>query len=113
MPNRGRIVRAAARREIGERDSGLAEALLSPDLTDDFEVIHSTFAPGSALPEPRQRATTEVAYLVSGQLDLWIDGTAYTLAAGDSFRIKGSPYRWANPYAEPAVAVWVISPPVY
>ncbi|SFA69136.1 transcriptional regulator, XRE family with cupin sensor [Poseidonocella pacifica] len=110
---RGHVVRAGNRREIGERDNGLIEALISPDLTDDFEVIHSTFQPGSALDETRQRPTTEVVYLLSGTLDIWIDGRAFTVCAGDSFRIKGSEYRWANPYDIPAQALWVISPPVY
>ena len=110
---RGLVVRTSARREIGERDEGLIESLVSPDLTDDFEVIHSTFLPGSALDEPKQRATTEVAYLVSGRLDLFIDDQQFTIEAGDSFRIKGSEYRWANPYTDPACAIWVISPPVY
>jgi transcriptional regulator with XRE-family HTH domain len=110
---RGVIVRASARREIGERDHGLVEALLSPDLTDGFEMIHSTFLPGSALRESRKRATSEVVYLVSGKLDLQVDAQSFVIGAGDSFRIKGSQYRWANPYADPAVAIWVISPPVY
>ncbi|WP_420410074.1 helix-turn-helix domain-containing protein [Hoeflea sp.] len=110
---RGLVVRARARREIGERDEGLVESLISPDLTDDFEVIHSTFLPGSALDEPKQRATIEVAYLVSGRLDIFIGDQRFTIEAGDSFRIKGSEYRWANPYDDPACAIWVISPPVY
>ncbi len=110
---RGHVVRASARREIGERDEGLIEALVSPDLTDEFEVIHSTFLPGSALDAPKQRATTEVAYLVSGRLDIFIGDQRFIIEAGDSFRIKGSEYRWANPYHDPACAIWVISPPVY
>ncbi len=110
---RGLVVRASARRQIGERDSGLLEALVSPDLTDDFEVIHSTFLPGASLKNSRRRATSEVVYLVSGKLDIWIEDRNFTIAAGDSFRIKGSQYRWANPYDEPAFAIWVISPPVY
>jgi transcriptional regulator with XRE-family HTH domain len=109
----GLIVRASARREIGGRDNGLLEALLSPDLTDDFEVIHSTFLPGAALKHCRQRATSEVVYLVSGKLDIWIENQTFHIHAGDSFRIKGQAYRWANPYDDPAVAIWVISPPVY
>ncbi|MEN8895718.1 MAG: XRE family transcriptional regulator, partial [Yoonia sp.] len=32
---------------------------------------------------------------------------------GDSFRIRGQHYRWANPHDEPCVAIWVIAPPVY
>lgn len=110
---RGVVVRAAARREIGERDNGLFETLISPDLTDDFEVIHSSFLPGSSLSRARKRATTEVVYLVSGKLDIWIAEKKFTVDAGDSFRIKGSEYRWANPYHDPALAIWVISPPVY
>lgn len=110
---RGLIVRAAARRRIGERDSGLVEELLSPDLSDDFEVIHSSFLPRSALEQSRARATTELVYLISGRLDIWVEGHKHTIESGDSFRIKGTEYRWANPYDDPALAVWVISPPVY
>lgn len=110
---RGRVVRSGARRAIGERDEGLIESLVSPDLTDDFEVIHSTFLPGSSLDSPKQRNTTEVAYLLSGRLDITIDDNLFTIDAGDSFRIKGSEYSWANPYSDPAHAIWVISPPVY
>lgn len=109
----GHVVRAGARREIGERDTGLIETLVSPDLTDDFEVIHSTFLPGSTLDTPKQRATTEVVYLISGRLDIHIGDQRFVIKAGDSFRIKGSEYHWANPYPDPACAIWVISPPVY
>ncbi|MBU2957701.1 XRE family transcriptional regulator [Paracoccus sp. 1_MG-2023] len=109
----GLIVRARNRREIGERDSGLFEALLSPDLSDDFEVIHSTFLPGARLDQPRRRGTSEVVYLVSGRLDLWIEDRAFTIETGDSFRIRNAEYRWSNPYDDPATAIWVISPPVY
>ncbi|MCV0424203.1 MAG: XRE family transcriptional regulator [Roseibium sp.] len=110
---RGRVVRAASRRVIGERDQGLVETLISPDLTDDFEMIHSTFQPGSRRVELISRPTQELAYIVSGKLDIWLDDEKFTVEAGDSFRIRDASYRWENPYSEPAVAVWVISPPVY
>jgi transcriptional regulator with XRE-family HTH domain len=109
----GHIVRATARRPIGSRDAGLVEALLSPDLTDDFEVVHSTFAPGAALDAPVCRPTTEVGYLLSGRLRLTVAGRVHDLGPGDSFRIRGEPFLWANPFPDPAVALWVISPPVY
>lgn len=109
----GVVVRAAQRRTVGVYDSGLVETLLSPDLTDDFEVIHSTFQPGAARREDIRRETQELAYIVSGRLDIWIDGQPFTVAAGDSFRIRGHAYRWSNPYEHPAIAVWVVSPPVY
>lgn len=109
----GRIVRAGRGRPIGERAPGLVEALLSPDLTDDFEVIHSTFLPGSRSDGVVERETAELGVILSGKLDLWLGGEAFTVHNGDSFRVRGETLRWANPYPEAAVAIWVISPPVY
>ena len=108
----GYVVRASGRRAIGSEE-GLTESLLSPDLTDDFEVIHSVFAPGAERKTPVQRDTQEIGTLVEGALTLWIGERRFELSNGDSFRIRGEPYRWHNPHPRPAVAVWVISPPVY
>ena len=109
----GHVVRKGARRTIGSREAGLVEELLSPDLTDDFEVVHSTFLPHSEIAEFVMRPTQEVGYLISGKLDLWIAGRKFTIHPSDSFRIRGEKHRWANPYDNPAVAIWVIAPPVY
>ena len=109
----GYVVRQGARRPIGSGDAGLIEELLSPDLTDDFEVVHSTFAPNSRIGEVVTRPTQEVGYLVSGRLDLVIAGRRFTIHPGDSFRIRGEPFEWINPYDTAAVAIWVIAPPVY
>lgn len=109
----GLIVRAKARRPIGSRVAGLTEELLSPDLTDDFEMIHSVFEPQAMLSRSVSRPTQEVGYVVSGQLDLWIDDALFHLTPGDSFRIRGQSYRWANPYDDPCLVIWVIAPPVY
>ncbi len=109
----GYIVRADARRPVGTSQNGLVEELLSPDLTDDFEVVHSTFKPGCAITKPVTRPTQEVGYIVSGQLDLTIKGRPFTVNEGDSFRIRGEPFLYANPYDQSAVVIWVIAPPVY
>lgn len=109
----GFVVRAGTRREIGSRVSGLVEELLSPDLTDDFEVVHSTFEPRSENLEFVERPTQEVGYLISGRLDIYVGTRSFTIGSGDSFRIRGEAFRWANPYSDPAVAIWVIAPPVY
>ncbi len=109
----GYIVRSSARRPIGSRQAGLVEELLSPDLTDDFEMVHSTFAPGAMMREVQRRQTQEVGYIISGRLDLSIDQTQYSLGPGDSFRIRGETYSWSNPYETPCEAIWVIAPPVY
>ncbi len=109
----GRIVRADARRPIGSRTEGLSEALLSPDLTDDFEVILSTFAPHSRLKEPLTRPTQEVCYIVSGQFEIALDGKRFSLKAGDSFRLRGEEFQWWNRHDIPCEIVWVIAPPIY
>jgi transcriptional regulator with XRE-family HTH domain len=109
----GLVVRKGARRPIGSNQAGLVEELLSPDLTDDFEMVHSTFAPHSAIGEVVSRPTQEVGYVISGKLDLEIAGRKFTILPGDSFRIRGEAHRWANPYDEPCEAIWVIAPPVY
>ncbi|WP_425099912.1 helix-turn-helix domain-containing protein [Tropicibacter sp. S64] len=109
----GLIVRQTARRPIGSRQAGLVEELLSPDLTDDFEVVHCTFAPHSRIGEPVSRPTQEVGYLISGRLDLIIAGKPFSLTPGDSFRIRGETFEWINPHDAPAQAIWVIAPPVY
>jgi transcriptional regulator with XRE-family HTH domain len=109
----GYVVRAGARRPMGSGEEGLIEELLSPDLTDDFEVIHSTFLPHSTMQRPAQRPTQEVGYIVSGRLDLKIGNQRFTVGPGDSFRCRGEPYCWSNPYDTACVAIWVIAPPVY
>lgn len=109
----GRIVRADARRSLGFRRKGLIETLISPDLTDSFEIVHSLFLPGEALEHPLQRDTQELGFMLSGQLDLWFGSQKFSVGPGDSFRIRNEPYRWANPHAEAAAALWVISPPIY
>jgi transcriptional regulator with XRE-family HTH domain len=110
---RGYVVRAGARRLMGSAEAGLTEELLSPDLTDSFEVIHSTFAPLSRIEAPVRRQTQEVGFVLSGRLKLVISERPFEVGAGDSFRIRDEWYTWDNPYAEAAVVIWVISPPVY
>ena len=109
----GEVVRADRRRPLGERVPGLTEALLSPDLTDGFEVIHSVFHPGARRDDPVRRDTTEIAHLLSGRLTVWLGEERHDLDPGDTARLRGRPFRWANPHDEPAVAIWIITPAIY
>jgi len=109
----GYVVRAGARRPMGGSTEGLIEELLSPDLTDDFEMVHSTFQPQSEMQVPANRPTQEVGYIISGRLDLRIGDRSFSVGPGDSFRIRGEEYQWSNPHDAPCVAIWVIAPPVY
>ncbi len=110
---RGYVVRSDTRRALGTREGGLVEELLSPDLGGNYEMVRSEFQPGAELSHAVLRETEEAGYVVSGCLDLWIDDQKIHLKAGDSFRFDHKPYRWRNPGDEPAVVVWVVSPPVY
>jgi len=110
---RGYVTRSALRRRSGDVGDGLVEELLSPDLSGSYEVLRSVFAPGARLAEPTLRQTEETAYLVSGMLDVRLGERAFTVSAGDSFRFKEEWFSWENNYDEPAVAIWVVSPPIY
>jgi transcriptional regulator with XRE-family HTH domain len=110
---RGYVVRWNSRRALGSAEQGLVEQLLSPDLSGSFEIVRSVFDPGAELPEFNQRDTEEAGYLVAGELELWIGERHFHLRPGDSFRFKGERHRWRNPGDEPAIAIWVIAPPVY
>ncbi|WP_197507521.1 MULTISPECIES: XRE family transcriptional regulator [unclassified Mesorhizobium] len=110
---RGVVVRAGSRRSLGTSESGLVEELLSPDLGGSFEMLRSVFAPGAELKTEARRPTEEAGYVASGTFELEIGGVWHRLSEGDSFRFEGMPFRWRNPGADPAVVIWVVSPPVY
>lgn len=112
-PERGLITRSGLRRKSGDTEGGLSEELLSPDLSGSYEVIRSVFAPSAKLKKPHLRMTEETAYIVSGQLDVRIGERHFTVRAGDSFRFKEEEFSWENTSDAPAVAIWVVSPPIY
>jgi mannose-6-phosphate isomerase-like protein (cupin superfamily) len=77
---------------------------------------------GQAVVEPEERfslndhvgpRTEEAGFVLSGRLQLEIEGVSQDLEAGDSFRFKGKAVRWRNTGDTEAVVIWVMSPPVY
>lgn len=111
---RGLVLRAADRVPIGSNESGLTEELLSPNLGGPFEMIKSTFAPQSDSGGFRpSRPSWDGGVLVSGHLTLTIGKLSVDLGPGDSFQFSENEYAWRNSGDEPAVAIWVISPPIY
>lgn len=110
----GLIVRASDRSAIGSAETGLAEELLSPDLTGGFEMIRSVFAPGARSEAMRPAAGVEHGgLLVAGRLILTIGTRRFDLGPGDSFQFAGEAYGWENPGETPAEVIWIIAPPVY
>lgn len=110
---RGFVVRKQSRASLGSRQDGLVEELLSPDLSGEFEIIHSTFEPSRESDWINARPSQEAGYLISGTLQLSFRDRSFQLEAGDSFQFQNEDYRWANTGNEPAIAIWVISPPIY
>lgn len=109
----GTVVRKQNRSALGTRDSGLIEELLSPDIAGDFEMLRSVFAPGAESSDKPARPAQEGGFLVSGDLDIWIGGQHHALHEGDSFQFQNQTCRWRNPGQQPAIVIWVISPPIY
>ncbi len=111
---RGLVVRAQDRSPLGTAESGLVEELLSPSLSGSFEMIKSTFAPrarsGAIKP---LRPSEHGGVLLSGALDLIVENVRFSLAAGDSFQFQNKDYGWENRSDVPAIAIWVVAPPVY
>jgi transcriptional regulator with XRE-family HTH domain len=111
---RGLVLRAADRMPIGSAETGLTEELLSPSLSGSFEMIKSVFAPHSTSGgKVAARDKEDGGVVISGCLHLVMGGLRVELHAGDSFQFAARDYSWSNPHAEPAVVIWVVSPPIY
>ncbi len=111
---RGYIVRHNRRRQI-RFDEGISDFLLTPSLHSNLELLMSTFAPGaSSGASPYTHEGEEAGIVMSGQLQIWIDGTSFVLVQGDSFCFKSTlPHRYLNPGASDTVVIWAITPPSY
>lgn len=111
---RGLVLRKSDRVAIGSQETGLTEELLSPVLSGSFEMIQSEFAPrsssGGTVPA---REKEDGGVVISGRLQLKIDGHTLELQTGDSFQFANKAYSWSNPHDEPAIIIWVVSPPIY
>ena len=108
------IVRQNRRRQI-RFDEGISDYLLTPSLQSDLELLMSTFAPGATSgTAPYTHDGEEAGIVMSGQLEIWIDGKRFLLGDGDSFCFKSSlPHRYLNPGAIDTVVIWAITPPSY
>lgn len=107
-PESGIVVRRDRRRELNLRRAGVREELLSPHLTGGLEMILTTFAPGAETgSEGRQRKGEEGGYIMSGQLELRVDGQDILLQAGDSFQLPAEGKHWCrNPGDVDTQVVW-------
>jgi len=111
----GLVVRRGHRRTLDFHGSGVHEEILSPHLSGQLLLVESTFAPGASTGDrDRERRGEEAGLVLSGTLELQVDGRTLRLNAGDSFAFtRQGPHRCHNPGEVPAVVLWVITPPSY
>lgn len=107
------VVRAHNRRKFSFTGIGIEEELLSPNLSGPLEMLLSTIEPGSDSGDYNHDGA-ECGLVLSGTLDLWVDGQFFQLEEGDSFAFKSNEiHRCANSGDKPTKVVWVITPPHY
>ena len=72
--------------------------ILAPDLTNNLEFAIMSLSPGSvSSSENIQHKGYEIAYLLEGEVNLYLDDEEFTLYQGDSVKISvGVKHRWEN-----------------
>ncbi len=71
-----------------------------------------TVEPGGANKQTRHHSGEETGYVVSGELELTVNGNVYRMKPGDSFNFRSEePHSWRNSSKKDAVLVWVNTPP--
>ncbi len=108
----GRLVRPAERKVLeagaGVRLELLAwgNAVMEPHL---FRI-----APNAGSGDPYTHEGEEFIYILSGDLEITLDGEQYRLKPGDSFYFESAtPHRWKNPGRKETVVLWVNTPPTF
>ncbi|HPU52584.1 MAG TPA: cupin domain-containing protein [Burkholderiaceae bacterium] len=111
----GIVVRRSNRRTLDFQGSGVHEEMLSPSLNGELLLVETTFAPGASTGDrDRERRGEEAGLVMSGTLDLSVEGKLLRLEAGDSFAFtRRGPHRCHNPGTIPTVVLWITTPPSY
>lgn len=111
--DRDLIVRREYRRKIVmENGTNMSKELLSPRRDGALQMFILTLEPGGSTGEEPYSHPAEVGgYVVSGLLDLWLNGRSFTLRGGDSFSIPPNCLRkYANSDPKhPVELVWSIA----
>lgn len=109
------IVRRGENRIIGHPGEEVLYKLLTPTADCSIEFCLMEIPPHTASSDiDREHTGEEVAYVISGQVELHLRGSVYRLCAGDSVQIPpATPHRWANDSDEEFRAVFAVTPPSF
>ncbi|QYH36000.1 cupin domain-containing protein [Salinibacterium sp. M195] len=111
------VVRGSDRRNLqGVTRESVGEAvheLLTPDQNGLIEAQWIVSPPGhDTSATPFHHGGEEFGIVISGKIDVYLDGEAHVLEAGDSITFNpAAPHWYINRYEEPCVAIWVSTPP--
>jgi transcriptional regulator with XRE-family HTH domain len=112
--DRGIVVRAGRRKVLSIDGLGIVDELLVPSLEGALELLLCTIAPGAESGEAYSHEGEEAGFILSGNLELWVDEQYHYLEEGDSFAFASSrPHRYRNPGSIPVKVIWAITPPTY
>lgn len=109
-------VRANQRkRMIFPENNKLSYELLTPDLTGSIEFALMKLMPQSVSTEKlTEHNGEEVAYVMEGKLDLYLNDDVITLNNGDSVKIPANmKHKWANPYDVDSTIIFAVTPPSF
>ena len=107
------VVRKSGRRHIRFAE-GIDDYRLTSEAVSQLALLYSTFTPGATLSEPYTHEGEEAGYVVSGQLELYLEDAKIVLEAGDSFSFPSQvPHRYRNPGSIETVIIWAMTPPSY
>jgi len=109
------LVRKTARKQMTFPDRELVLEILTPDSAANLEMFVFTLTPGEmGSPEPQSHPGDECTFLLTGTLEIEIEGEPYVLNAGDSLYIHaGRRHLARNVGTETAEAVVAMSPAKY
>jgi transcriptional regulator with XRE-family HTH domain len=114
------VVRKGSRKKLmhasfsGESPAPIYE-LLTPDLQRKLEVIWVELPPGQSNRDaPFIHDTEECGILLSGIVEVHLGDKVHVLHPGDSISFNGLvPHWYRNPGTEPAVSIWIVTPPSF
>jgi len=112
------VVREAERRRIdghGIPSEHVTYQMLTPDLLGALEATWVRSEPGhDTSATPFTHNGEEFGIVLSGQIDVYIDGVQYSLSAGDSIRFSSTvPHWFVNPGPESTNSIWISTPPTW
>ncbi len=106
------LIRPGERRVLPGGEGVQMELLASGKITMEPHLFR--VAPGAGSGDRYSHDGEEFLYIISGQLEIFLDSKEYRLRAGDSFYFdSNTPHRWQNPGKKEATIIWINTPPTF